>query len=286
MHKWIIAALAIAVAQMSLPAEAQRSKPAAMKDRRFDHAAHETAVKGSGKSLKCGGVCHPVNRAGKFTFNKRTEHKRCSSCHNIFRSCGGGNRKAGRVCLACHQNFKANCFEGSRPDFENLKPTYVPTYSHKQHIQPGASSGRQCEKCHGEFGDGQPKKGPFGGGHEMCSACHERGAEPFMDDCGKCHVPESGPLGKNPVAKPRASTDYATSGAFDHEKHAREDRVGTKGRECLTCHDNINKAKDNYAIPMPTMQGCYKDCHDGKKAFNATGATCTRCHRGPRGGRP
>jgi hypothetical protein len=36
---------------------------------------------------------------------------------------------------------------------------------------------------------------------------------------------------------------------------------------------------------MPTMQGCYKDCHNGKDAFSAVGATCTRCHRGP-GGRP
>lgn len=287
MKRWGILIVAIAAAQVALPADAQRgSKPAPMKDRRFDHAKHEAAVKAAGKSLQCGGVCHQVKPDGTFKIKPRNEHKRCDQCHKIFRSCSAGNRKAGQVCLVCHQNFKQRCFEGPRPDFANLDPTYVATYSHKQHIQPGASSGRQCEKCHGQFGDGQPQKGPFGGGHQMCSGCHERGVEPLMNDCAKCHVSASGPLGKNPVAKPRVKTPYATTGAFDHKRHARADRVGTQGRECLTCHGNINKAADNYTIPMPTMQGCYKDCHNGKGAFDATGATCTRCHRGPSGGRP
>ena len=280
--------IAVAVALIATPSEpdAQRkSKPAKMKDRRFDHGAHETAVKAAGKKVECGGVCHQVTKDGKFKQTKRNEHKRCSQCHTIFRRCSAGNRKAGKVCIVCHQNFKQRCFEGPRPNFAALKPTYVASYSHKQHIQPGAASGRQCEKCHGEFGSGQPKKGPFGGGHAMCSGCHERGVEPLMDNCAKCHVAATGPTGQHPVAKPRPATPYATTGAFDHQRHARADRVGVKGRECLTCHGNINKAKDNYTIPMPTMEGCYKDCHNGRGAFSATGATCTRCHRGP-GGRP
>ena len=277
--------VAFAVAQLALPADAQRSKPAPVEKRRFDHAKHEAAVKASGKSLQCSGVCHKVAADGRFLTKPRDEHKRCDQCHKIFRSCRG-NRSRGQVCLVCHQNFKANCFEGPRPDFANLDPTYVATYSHKQHIQPGGSSGRQCEKCHGEFGDGNPKKGAFGGGHSMCSACHERGVEPLMNDCARCHVESSSPGGKTPVARPRTQTPYATTGAFDHQRHARADRVGTRGRECLTCHANIDKAKDNFTIPMPTMQGCYKDCHNGKQAFDATGATCTRCHRGPRGGQP
>ena len=289
MRKLVIAALAVAIAQISMPADsvdAQRSKPAPMKERRFDHAAHDKAVKDAGKTLACGGVCHQVDKSGKFTLKRRQEHKRCDQCHKIFRTCNARTRKGGQVCLVCHQNFKKRCFDGPKPDFANLDPTHVATYSHKQHIQPGAGSGRQCEKCHGQFGDGNVKKGPFGGGHEMCSGCHERGVEPLMNNCAKCHVAKKSTVGKHPVAKPRVKTVYATTGAFDHQRHAREDRVGTKGRECLTCHGNINKAADNYTIPMPTMQGCYKECHNGKGGFSAVGATCTRCHRGPQGGRP
>lgn len=289
MRRWGIWVLiffgAIAIGHMAMPADAQKSKPAPLEDRRFDHAAHEKAVKAAGKTVQCAGVCHEVNKAGKFLKTRRNEHKRCDQCHKIFRSCSPATRKDGQVCLVCHQNFKARCFDGPRPDFENLKPTYVATYSHKQHIQPGGSSGRQCEFCHGKFGDGQPAKGAFGGGHQMCSACHERGAEPLMADCDRCHVQTTSTAGKHPVARPRPASPYATTGAFDHQKHARETRVGTRGRECLTCHANIDKAADNYTIPMPTMQGCYKDCHNGKDAFSAVGATCTRCHRRP-GGRP
>jgi hypothetical protein len=279
-----IGALALAVIGILVAAEAvaRKSTPAPRSERRFDHEAHEKAA---GK-LKCSGECHAVDSAGKFQQNGRKEHSRCSKCHTFFRRCSPGNRKHGQVCLACHQNFKANCFSGPKPDFETLDTTYVATYSHAQHIQPGASTGRQCEGCHGKFGDSPPiRQGALAGGHGFCSGCHERGVEPLMGDCDKCHVDRNSPAGKVPVARPRTPSPYATTGAFDHTRHAREQRVGTRGRECLTCHSNIAKAKDEKEIPLPTMVGCYKDCHDGRRAFDATGATCTRCHQN-QGGQP
>lgn len=290
MKRWGILILAIGVAQMALPTvDAQRGfRTAPVDKRRFDHAGHAAAVKSAGKTLNCSGVCHKSNAEGKSLLkpkSKGQQHGRCSKCHEIYRTGCESKKSKGQVCLVCHQGMSQRCFVGDRPDFANTDPSYVATYSHKQHIQPGASTGRQCEKCHGPFGDGQPSLGQFGGGHQMCSGCHERGVEPLMKDCGKCHVDKKSSAGKTPVAKPRVKSKYATTGAFDHKRHARADRVGTKGRECLTCHANINKAKDNYSIPMPTMQGCYKDCHNGKDAFDATGATCTRCHYGP-GGKP
>lgn len=296
MKRWGIMIVALAVAQVSLPADAQRSafRAVDVEKRRFDHGKHEAVVRAAGKTLGCNGACHPARADGTLTAQPRDgsagrkgkQHGRCDQCHKIYRSGCEANRSKGKACIVCHQNWSSRCFEGPRPDWANLDPTYVATYSHKQHIQPGASSGRQCEMCHGQFGDGQPRVGPFGGGHQMCSGCHERGVEPLMKDCGSCHVASSSAAGKHPVAKPRVKTPYAVAGAFDHQRHARADRVGTRGRECLTCHGNIEKARDNYTIPMPTMQGCYKDCHNGKGAFDATGATCTRCHTGPRGGRP
>ena len=37
-------------------------------------------------------------------------------------------------------------------------------------------------------------------------------------------------------------------------------------------------AASDAVVPLPTMQGCQQACHDGKKAFDALGTTCTRCH--------
>ena len=258
----------------------KKSKPTPIADRRFDHAAHAASHKAKhGTDLKCSGSCHTTDADGRFVDGGRKAHARCQDCHTFFRKCTGSAKKQGVVCLTCHQNFK--CVEGPKPDFAKLKTTFVATYSHKQHMRPGAASGKQCEGCHGEFGAAQPiRNGALAAGHKFCSGCHERGVEPLMADCRSCHVDRKSEAGKVPVALPRVASKYATTGRFDHKRHARADRVGTKGRECLTCHANIGTSKNTKRVPLPTMQGCYKTCHNGSKAFSATGATCTRCHAG------
>lgn len=278
--RWLYTSALVALALLfAVPATASRkTKPVPRPLRRFDHEAHAKVLAAKGKKLGCEGQCHVVDAAGKFLKLRKAEHHRCDSCHKIFTHCNARTRKGGRACLTCHQNLK--CFLGEKPNFATLKNTFVATYSHKQHIQPGASTGRQCEGCHGKFGDAPPRRqGALSGGHQFCSGCHERGVEPLMNDCAKCHVDRDSPQGKVPVAMPRQATPYATTGAFSHSRHAGEQRVGTKGRECLTCHANIADSKDTKVIPLPTMQGCYKSCHNGRQAFSAIGATCTRCHR-------
>jgi c(7)-type cytochrome triheme protein len=96
------------------------------------------------------------------------------------------------------------------------------------------------------------------------------------ESCDGCHVESTS--GKAAVLTPRAASVFSVKGAFDHAAHARADRVGTQGRECLTCHENIKDAEADNLVPLPTMQGCQQACHDGKKAFDALGTTCTRCH--------
>ena len=118
-----------------------------------------------------------------------------------------------------------------------------------------------------------------------CAAAQKAGrldAEIVPMTTKKIVVDKASDRGKAPVVKPRGANKYATTGAFSHQKHAAQDRVGTRGRECLACHSNIKDAPDDTTIPLPTMQGCYKSCHNGANAFDATGATCTRCHKGGR----
>jgi hypothetical protein len=57
---------------------------------------------------------------------------------------------------------------------------------------------------------------------------------------------------------------------FDHRTHA----GASNQSACLGCHDKL--AGD---APKPSMLGCQTRCHDGQKAFSATGTHCTICHK-------
>ncbi len=282
--RWVYVTIAIAVmAVLAYPVDAQKKIVLDHGDRRFDHEAHAQLLSGKGKKLECTGACHEVNAAGVFQKSGKREHARCFDCHSYTTSKSTLAGVAGRVCYPCHGDKLKYRPSNLGPVNAKKDTTYVAVYSHKKHTSTSAQTGRQCEQCHGEFGDGAPKTtGALANGHAMCSGCHERGMEPLMNQCSGCHFDKNSDRGKAPVVQPRGPNRYATTGAFSHTRHARADRVGTKGKECLTCHANIKEAADDTAIPMPTMKGCYESCHNGKQAFDATGASCTRCHQGGR----
>jgi hypothetical protein len=287
-RRWIGIAFAAAAAALCVgPVMAGGRTSLDKPDRRFDHDAHARLVSDKGiQQPQCGGACHEVTPAGEFKSTGKKEHARCfTKCHGGFKhnyttNKGTLNGAAGRVCYPCH---------GAKMKFRpsNLGPvnagkdtTYVATFSHKRHTSPGAATGRQCESCHGEFGTAPPRKALAG--HPSCAGCHERGVDPLMSNCAACHVKKDTERGKTPIMAPRGPNKFAMTKAFSHERHAGFDRVGTNGRDCLACHANIAKAPDDVTIPLPTMQDCYESCHNGRKAFDATGATCTRCHQGGR----
>lgn len=287
--RWPVVLLgAIAVALVAVPVAAKQIV-LSKSSRRFDHAAHAAAVSAKGITQpKCGEACHEVNAAGAFRKTGKREHARCfEGCHGFKHKYtldkGELTTSVGRTCFSCHGSKLKYRPSSLGKVNSRLETTYVAVFSHKKHTQTTATSGRQCEQCHGSFGARDPKtKGALSGGHKVCSACHERGAEPLMHSCDGCHFDKASDRGKAPVVKARGANKYATTGAFSHDRHARQDRVGTKGKECLACHSNIKDAPDDTTIPLPTMQGCYKSCHNGANAFDATGATCTRCHKGGR----
>lgn len=275
--------LALATAAVAVPvALAAKDKPAPRHERRFDHQAHAAALQGAGKPEEaCAGRCHRAESDGRWIHDGKKEHARCfESCHSFETSCDRLARKEGKVCVACHVNLKSRCTPAGTKVLTGAPREMPARYSHKKHIRPGQASGAQCEGCHGSFGAGAPKRGAtMAVGHAQCSVCHERGLEPFMAQCAGCH---DGKPGAAPVQVAHGPNPYAVTGAFDHARHARAERVGTAGKECLLCHQNIAQADGDAAIPMPTMKGCVENCHDGKKAFDALADTCTHCHRGGR----
>lgn len=270
---------------------AKRQKVLERGDRRFDHEAHEQLVKNKlGKGMTCNGVCHTMSddlTDWKRDADDKKEHERCyKACHGGFRhryttSRGSLKGITGRTCFPCHgEKLKY------RPKRNNLgqvagesKLNYAATYSHRQHTSEKAKKG-QCEQCHGRWGDqAGSQQGSLAAGHPFCGACHARVIEPTMDDCQGCHLGVNSPRGKVAVKKARPASPYAVSGAFSHKSHANLRGIGADGRTCLTCHNNIAKAKEDAEIPLPSMQLCYDTCHDGKKAFSVTGTKCTQCHR-------
>ena len=252
------------------------STPAPRAQRRFDHAAHAAALKArTGGTESCAGHCHRVRQTGAWIDSGKQEHARCfGSCHTFATSCGTLRAGAGTVCLSCHVNLAGRCVPPGAHAIAATTPPELPSvYSHKKHVRPGAPTGRQCEGCHGPFGDQKPGQTPAIG-HAQCADCHARQADPVMTQCSGCHKPAAA------LPPPTAPGPYSVRLAFSHRKHAGEARVGTKGKECLTCHDNIASAPDDNTVPLPTMKGCLTSCHNGRTAFSAVGASCTRCHQG------
>jgi hypothetical protein len=273
----VAAALAAFAGALALPAIAGKEVPAPRGERRFDHTGHADKLRAAGKGTEgCAGRCHRAGTDGAWTQTGKPEHARCfEGCHRFETSCSTLADGPGRVCITCHVNLKARCVPPGAPRLAG-RPRELPArYSHRKHIAPGAPSGRQCEGCHGAFGAAAPRTGATLASHAECAACHERGSEPLMTQCAGCHDGRGGAS----IAR-RPHNEFAVTGAFDHVRHAGADRVGTAGKECLTCHGNIASATSDEVVPMPTMRGCYQACHDGARAFSATADTCTRCHKG------
>ena len=273
----------IAIVSLSTVAIAQKKIAVPSQERRFDHAAHNAMTNGKGlPPPACDGPCHSMDDRGRFKLTGKREHARCfESCHGEYKhkfSVDPSTLKgaSGRTCVTCHGDKIKH-----RPVEEGLvneidRRGYVARYSHKSHADPQASS-KQCEGCHGTFGDSPPKtSGVLNANHSLCASCHEKNSKPTMRECFGCH--SEGSLAKQDKLP---ASIFSVAGKFSHVDHANSKRVGKKGRRCFACHGNIGSGKNDLSIPLPTMQGCWQSCHNGKKAFDVLGATCTQCHQAP-----
>jgi hypothetical protein len=229
-------------------------------ERHFDHAAHTAAL--GGNDITCA-RCHPTTgAAGRLTdtgTNAAVDHAMCegSGCHGTSfakdtRCDAIKASKLERVCGTCH--IKDTCF----PPPPAAVPRLQASFGHARHAALGPSIEGDCAQCHtAEAG------GSGGDGHRACSGCHERGAKPAMTECAACHT--------GAARLPAPASDVH----FDHATHA----ATSKQRACLACHGTPAIAAPDAKL-VPSMLGCQTACHDGKRAFSATGTTCTRCHRG------
>lgn len=241
----------------------------ALADRHFDHDAHTAAL--GGKAIACA-RCHPTSgTAGVLADNGTNavlDHGLCegSGCHgNAFakdtRCDSIKTAKLEHVCGTCH--IKDTCFPAPPAVVDRVRAAFP----HGKHATLGASIETDCAMCHTAQAGTTSREDA----HHACSGCHERGAKPAMSECERCHH------GGKPVPTAVATSDLQ----FDHASHA----ATSKQRACLSCHGTPATAAPDATI-LPGMLGCQASCHDGKRAFSATGTTCTRCHHSTAAAQP
>ena len=257
-----IVALAVALGVLAVAsvALAQRPPVVAVGSRRFDHDRHAASAGAAGKPVTCG-ACHDDQR--------KAEHDRCAGCHAFPSSCSvmqtPGVAGPARVCRTCHTVTRPECMPKDLPPLPAAS-SFAARFTHAKHLAIGPSIERDCGVCH-RAQVAQPSKQKA---HALCSGCHNaNGARPTMTECAACHA--TGAAKPGPAAPGAAANDPFRIPGFDHRIHT----SASKLTACLSCHD---KAVGD--LPKPSMLGCQTRCHDGQKAFSATGTHCTLCHKG------
>ena len=257
-HAVLGLALGLAVVTAASVALAAGPPVVALANRHFDHDRHAASSGAAGKTVPCAG-CHDDK--------PRAEHARCAGCHQFPSSCSvmqtRGAAGPARVCRTCHVPTRAACLPTDLPPLPT-RDSFTAAFTHAKHLSVGASIEQDCGVCHRAQVAAPPKQKP----HVLCSGCHNpNGARPTMTECATCHVAPVGAAGKPTGA---AQDDPFRIANFDHRQHT----SASKLTSCVSCHD---KAVGD--APKPSMLGCQTRCHDGQKAFSATGTRCTTCHK-------
>ena len=260
-------------------------------ERKFDHAKHAAKTK-----VECL-HCHPTSNDGKATLLENmardVDHNTCqgSGCHGTFdtTACATitsrGAQHQQQACNICHFVAGSPCLSGTLPP----TPRPEPAFGHGHHVgwgSPGdgrgdaaagsAAEGQRgliedaCLACHDARGHGtQPIAKPK---HALCATCHAADKRAPMTQCELCHKDAAAP------AKPKL-TDAFRIDAFAHATHMAK----TPKALCIDCHGKRNGPADDASVRATMIadrdpRGTCGACHDGSRAFNVVGTTCTKCH--------
>lgn len=225
-------------------------------------------VKGAHLTAKVGCAdCHEREHRGTRSL--------CDTCHNVdsWKTVAysqhtynpellpGKHRTA--TCLQCHPRFRFNNSSKS-----------VPCESCHKKDSPHEDLG-PCRSCHSPLSwrDVTP--------NQQAASTPRNGAGPepprLPPNSNQVVSPERGSVGQSATAAPQTDL-FRVKPKFEHAAHAQ--LVLAKGleRTCTPCHGGTGAQFQK----RPKMQMC-ESCHDGKKAFDALGTQCFRCHEAPTG---
>lgn len=230
----------------------------------------------------------------------------CASCH-----VKGAHLTAKVGCADCHEQKH----RGTRlacntcHNVDKWKTVSYTQHTYNPELLPGKHRTATCLGCHPKFRfNNSSKTAP-------CESCHEKDRRhEDLGACKSCHSPlswskvtpnltvattqrdgagpdrppvppgqvtsgppERGRVEQSPTAAQQSGL-FRTKAKFEHAPHAR--LVQARGLEptCTPCHGGTGAQFQ----ARPKMQTC-ESCHDGKKAFDALGTQCSRCHEAPPG---
>ncbi len=212
----------------------------------------------------------------------------CASCH-----VKGARLVAKVTCADCHERQH----RGTRAPCQTCHNVDDwKTVSYKQHtydpdLLPGKHRTAKCLECHPKFRFNNSSI------DVPCESCHTKDRRhEDLGPCRACHTPllwsDVSP-NRQAAARPQGGVEpgqpmramalpqtdlFRVTAKFQHIPHAR--LVSAKGLEpnCTPCHGGTGPQFQ----ARPKMQMC-ESCHDGKKAFDALGTQCFRCHEAPAG---
>lgn len=231
----------------------------------FSHRHHL----GLGLELPCG-QCHGPSKDGALRW-PGSGHTPCNNeaCHaQAFRAPDQA------LCLVCHTQNTPFSPNPLRRSFSQ-SVEWQTAFDHKKHTQRAPRCGRCHSEQSGQLGPVVPP-GYLAPSHILCGACHGRLTKPGMDRCDTCHQ-------LAPIAAATTSSEWRVTEKFDHRAHAKLVDAAPKvpqasgDRACLACHQTIADQEGTHHAGRPPMASCVS-CHDGQKAFKATGFECLRCH--------
>ncbi len=243
--------------------------------------------------------CHDVS-GWKSIRHKAAEHRfslvgnhnvPCASCH-----IKGAHLTAIVTCADCHKQTH----RGTRLPCETCHNVDDwKTVSYNQHtydpeLLPGKHLSATCLQCHPKFRFNNSSKSV------PCESCHKKDRpHEYFGPCNACHSPLSWsevtpsqkaastqrdgatldqPASQATPVDSQKTNLFRVKAKFQHVAHAR--LVVAKGlvHSCTPCHGGTGAQFQ----ARPKMQMC-ESCHDGKKAFDALGTQCFRCHEAPPG---
>jgi c(7)-type cytochrome triheme protein len=255
--------------------------------RHFDHDRHNAEMTKDGHPAPSCSTCHQIDDRSKVDWKIKsgwgsalspTEHTRCfgachgkSGDHDYHPECSslsaGGGKSPAKVCAVCHP-VKARCRPSDLPPAQTDRDSFGANFTHSKHLTLGTSIEKDCGYCHKAESVGMPALTVRP--HAMCGGCHNaNGAKPAITECQGCHT---APKGSN-----LTGGDAYRLRPFDHPAHTAASKMPPS---CTGCHDKLVGATNESALPRPSMLNCQTKCHDGVKAFSATGTKCTQCHKG------
>ena len=206
----------------------------------------------------------------------------CTSCHALpgTASTGAENASTGEFAKSRHPAVEVPgrvVYETAMPDGPKV------TFNHREHIDmfglscADCHSQESCIRCHDRRKGEAGERKPSGGGHEMCSSCHDTGAR-----CETCHgaVAKEGfdhlkrtgwSLGRF-HATLKCSRCHTKKGSFS----------GLRG-SCQTCHGEWRPDTFRHAVTGLTLDATHRElecvsCHADGTFSGAPG--CDGCHDG------